>query len=146
MDEQRASQCPDGTYEMKAAQDFKYKSLAKELHVGEVYLRVYNEQPDYELSQADFFCESLLKFICKLVEERKKLNMMKNSAEMDKPNVEEASSELSQECESQTDTKQSIENSLVQTHEDMSPQDILVKDLTTGLTALQVCGKTKFLI
>ena len=146
MDKQRASQCPDGTYEMKAALDFKYKSLAKELHVGEVYLRVYNEQPDYELSQADFFCHSLLKFICKLVEERKKLNMMKNSAEMDIPNVQEASSELSQECESQTVTKQSIEDSLVQAHENVTREDILVKDLTTGLTALQVCGKFKFLI
>ena len=146
MDEQRASQCPDGTYEMKEAQIFKYKSLSKELHVGEVYLRVYNDQPDYELSQADFFCHSLLKFICKLVEERKKLNMVKNAAEMDMLNVQEVSSELSQECELQTDTKQSLEDSLVQTHENMSPEDILVKDLTTGLTALQVRGKFKFLI
>ena len=138
MDEQRASQCPDGTYEMKAAQDFKYKSLAKELHVGEVYLRVYNEQPDYELSQPDFFCESLLKFICKLVEERKKLSIAKDTV-VEVPNEPELCSESSIEVESEVESDKDSHGKIPR--ENLSPEEVFLRDLMIGLTALQVCFK-----
>ncbi|XXG76218.1 hypothetical protein AAC387_Pa08g0620 [Persea americana] len=38
---ERASQGPDGSYDLKDSHDFKYQALSKELHVGNVYLRVY---------------------------------------------------------------------------------------------------------
>lgn len=73
VDLQRISQLPDGSYDMRPAQDFKYKGLSKELHVGNVYLRVYNEQPDFEIVDGQDFCEALVDFISGIVEERKKL-------------------------------------------------------------------------
>ena len=38
---ERASQGPDGSYDLKDSHDFKYQALSKELHVGNVHLRVY---------------------------------------------------------------------------------------------------------
>lgn len=141
VDKQRVSQCQDGSYEMKEAQLFKYKSLAKELHVGEVYLRVYNEQPDYELSQPDLFCDSLLQFIWKLVEERKKINLAKLTAEFDLAHESEFSSEASSEADT-GDENSEVERSNKDAHsklvdEKLSHEEIVLRDLTTGLTALQ---------
>jgi DnaJ family protein C protein 13 len=124
---------------MKEAQVFKYKSLAKELHVGEVYLRVYNEQPDYELSEPDFFCESLLKFICNLVEEKKKLNFTKDSTDLELPTEPEHSSESSIEAESPELSNKDTNGK--SSHENLSPSEALLRDLMAGLTALQVCFK-----
>lgn len=67
MDQQRASQGPDGSYSLDASQSFTYQALSKELHVGNVYLRVYNNQPDFEISEPEVFCIALLEFISGLV-------------------------------------------------------------------------------
>lgn len=80
VDQQRVSQLPDGSYDMDLAQHFKYKTLSDELHIGEVYLRVYNEQPDFEISQPEMFCDSLLDFINELVEERKQQLSLEGSS------------------------------------------------------------------
>lgn len=53
---------------MKESQSFTYQALSKELHVGDVYLRVYNNQPDFEISESDVFCIALLEFISGLVQ------------------------------------------------------------------------------
>ncbi|KAJ4802760.1 DnaJ subfamily C GRV2 [Rhynchospora pubera] len=67
IDEQRANQRPDGSYDLTEPFSFTYESLSKELHVGNVYLRVYNNQPDYDISEPEAFCASLLRFISELV-------------------------------------------------------------------------------
>lgn len=67
MDEQRASQGPDGSYDLKDLHTFVYKALSKELYVGNVYLRVYNDQPDFEISEQEAFCVALIDFISYLV-------------------------------------------------------------------------------
>ncbi|CAH9071544.1 unnamed protein product [Cuscuta epithymum] len=67
VDQQRASQLPDGSYDLKDSQSFAYEILSKELFVGNVYLRVYNDQPDYEVSEPEAFSVALVDFISCLV-------------------------------------------------------------------------------
>ncbi|XP_039045088.1 dnaJ homolog subfamily C GRV2-like [Hibiscus syriacus] len=82
VDQKRANQGPD--------------ALSKELFVGNVYLRVYNDQPDFEISEPEAFCVALIDFIASLVH---------NQGSMDydvqeKPNI----SNSSPEPEHQSDT------------------------------------------
>ena len=44
-----------------------YKALSRELFIGNVYLRVYNDQPDSEISEPETFCIALIDFISYLV-------------------------------------------------------------------------------
>ncbi|KAL9274125.1 DnaJ homolog subfamily C GRV2-like protein, partial [Drosera capensis] len=67
VDEQRASQGPDGSYDLKDSHAFTYKALSTELFVGKVYLRIYNDQPDFEISEPEAFCVALVEFISSLV-------------------------------------------------------------------------------
>ncbi|PRQ46516.1 putative DnaJ domain-containing protein [Rosa chinensis] len=67
VDQQRASQGPDGSYDLKDSHMFVYKALSKELYVGNVYLRVYNNQPDFDISEPEVFCVALIDFISYLV-------------------------------------------------------------------------------
>ncbi|CAK7334870.1 unnamed protein product [Dovyalis caffra] len=67
VDQQRASQGPDGSYDLKDSRVFLYETLSKELFVGNVYLRVYNDQPDSEISDPEAFCVALIDFISFLV-------------------------------------------------------------------------------
>lgn len=67
MDEQRENTCDDGTFDLKEAHAFGYEALSKELYIGSVYLRVYNDQPDSEISEPEEFCLALIDFISNLV-------------------------------------------------------------------------------
>ncbi|KHN15141.1 DnaJ like subfamily C member 13 [Glycine soja] len=67
VDQQRAAQGPDGSYDIKDSHDFVYKALSRELFIGNVYLRVYNDQPDFEISEPETFCLALIDFISYLV-------------------------------------------------------------------------------
>ncbi|XP_059649663.1 dnaJ homolog subfamily C GRV2-like isoform X1 [Cornus florida] len=67
VDQQRANQGPDGSYDLKDSPAFTYEALSKELFVGNVYLRVYNDQPDFEISEPEAFCFALVDFISLLV-------------------------------------------------------------------------------
>ncbi|PQP95770.1 DnaJ like subfamily C member 13 [Prunus yedoensis var. nudiflora] len=92
VDQQRASQGPDGSYEMKDSHVFAYKALSKELYVGNVYLRVYNDQPDFEISEPEAFCVALIDFISYLVH-----NQCATDSEVkDVPNHNDSSLETSE--------------------------------------------------
>uniref|UniRef100_A0A452YQD7 J domain-containing protein n=1 Tax=Aegilops tauschii subsp. strangulata TaxID=200361 RepID=A0A452YQD7_AEGTS len=78
VDQQRTSQGPDGSYDLTESQSFNYEALSKELNVGDVYLRVYNNQPDYEISDQEGFCIALLKFIAGLVQKWNSINSEEN--------------------------------------------------------------------
>ncbi|PSS20887.1 DnaJ subfamily C like [Actinidia chinensis var. chinensis] len=67
VDQQRATQGPDGSYDLKNSHAFVYEALSKELFVGNVYLRVYNDQPYFEISEPEVFCFALVDFISCLV-------------------------------------------------------------------------------
>ena len=58
---------------MQHSQEFKYQALPNELHVGDVYLRVYNVQPQLEVVDGRRLCEALVDFISGIMEERQKL-------------------------------------------------------------------------
>ena len=70
VDQQRESQGPDGSYDLRDSQVFVYEALSKELFVGNVYLRVYNDQPDFEISEPEAFCVALIEFISHQVRNR----------------------------------------------------------------------------
>lgn len=67
VEQQRESQGPDGSYDLKDSHSFVYESLSNELFVGNVYLRVYNDQPDFEISEPEAFCLALVDFIESIV-------------------------------------------------------------------------------
>ncbi|XP_022893353.1 dnaJ homolog subfamily C GRV2 isoform X1 [Olea europaea var. sylvestris] len=70
VDQQRANKGPDGSYDLNESHSFIYEALLKELYIGNVYLRVYNDQPDFEISEPEIFCIALVDFISHLVHDR----------------------------------------------------------------------------
>ncbi|WRX31770.1 DnaJ domain - like 10 [Theobroma cacao] len=138
VDQQRASQGPDGSYDLKDSHIFAYEALSKELFVGNVYLRVYNDQPDFEISEPEAFCVALIDFIASLVH---------NQCSMDSDVKENLNtSNLSLKFEHRSDTTgASVDEQQVP---DDSPavsdkkvkdkeENVLIKNLQFGLTSLQ---------
>lgn len=57
MDRQRSN--PD----INEATNFKFKELEGELQISGVYVRIYNQQPSFALTDPVEFCKGLIKFI-----------------------------------------------------------------------------------
>uniref|UniRef100_A0A1D1ZA60 DnaJ subfamily C member 13 n=2 Tax=Anthurium amnicola TaxID=1678845 RepID=A0A1D1ZA60_9ARAE len=130
VDQQRAGQGPDGSYSMEESLGFSYQSLSKELHVGNVYLRVYNNQPDFEISEPEVFCIALLEFISDLVNKL-------SAQESDIQNGLNQNVSLVGQSELQNgnaDEKEGVENI---DDSSLSRDFELVTNLQTGLTSLQ---------
>lgn len=140
VDQQRASQNSDGSYDLQDSLVFTYKALSKELYVGNVYLRVYNDQPDFEISEPETFCIALVDFISHLVN-----NPMAADSDMqEKPDSGASSSETSEQpndtgdgldSEEKTDGSSSTSVGQVAEKEEFG----LVKNLKFALISLQVC-------
>ncbi|CAM6086907.1 unnamed protein product [Calypogeia fissa] len=149
VDQRRSSPLPDGSFDMTPALEFRYKPLSKELHVGDVYLRVYNEQPDFEISEAEAFCESLLDFISGIVEKRKLLfseEPMEGSGVVaeEQPSYESSSSSTPPPAPVESDEQVEGEEKETEDPEEAKPEkeqlsegEILVKNLAMALTSLQ---------
>ncbi|KAG6548512.1 hypothetical protein Mapa_010000 [Marchantia paleacea] len=138
IEQQRISPLQDGSYDMTPAVDFRYKTLSDELQVGDVYLRVYNEQPDFEISQAREFCESLLEFISKIVERRKQIF----AAELAAQEMEKAETDGEQFDEDAAPTPPPIledkdDEEEISDKDRMPESEVLVKNLAMALTSLQ---------
>lgn len=136
MDEQRACQCPDGSYDLETAQSFSYDALSKEVFIGNVYLKVYNDQPDSEISEPEAFCNALIDFISSLV------HTELPSVSEDQNLIEDSSSSNDiPELQSSV-----AEPSLIEGHSDHQPSSegmkkeecSLIDHLQLGLTSLQV--------
>lgn len=67
VDQKRATLVPDGSNTLKDSHGFLYEALSKETLIGNVYLRVYNDQPDFEISEPESFCVALVEFISDIV-------------------------------------------------------------------------------
>ncbi|XP_071716803.1 dnaJ homolog subfamily C GRV2 isoform X2 [Rutidosis leptorrhynchoides] len=67
VDQKRAALAPDGSHSLQDSKDFLYEALSKETLIGNVYLRVYNDQPDFEISEPESFCVALVEFISNIV-------------------------------------------------------------------------------
>ncbi|KAG0472993.1 hypothetical protein HPP92_014850 [Vanilla planifolia] len=134
VEQQRANQCPDGSYDLIDSHSFAYQSLSKELHVGNVYLRVYNNQPDYEISEAETFCVALLKFISDLVHNLGRLDSyVRNRTDDD--NAFEKSSQLQNRQYQEETADVGLLSSTVE--ESRKEEDGVVKNLRVGLLALK---------
>lgn len=140
MDQQRASQGPDGSYDVKDSHAFLYEALSKELFVGNVYLRVYNDQPDFEISEPEAFCVALIDFISFLVNNQ-------FSKDSDVQNILNPSSSSPQTPEVISDTSDVLVNGQLVTDDSMAVSDgkstdkgelDLVKNFQFGLTSLKV--------
>lgn len=152
MDQQRISQGPDGSYDLKDSHEFVYEALSKELYVGNVYLRVYNDQPDFEISSPEVFGVALVEFIADLVHNQ----YFADSASHNKPVANDT-------CSSQNETSPSVSSteseqlndeasgSISQPSEPVDTisasdgqgiekeEALLVKNIRFGLTSLKVC-------
>lgn len=138
VDEQRASQGPDGSYDLTDSQAFQYEALSKELYVGNVYLRVYNDQPDFDISEPEAFCVALVEFISCLVHSQHDVatdGQVSGSLLKTLEHQNDAGKELSNEQHYAEDSVASSDVKMIGT-EDCS----LVKNLQFGLTSLQVCS------
>lgn len=160
VENQRMSQLPDGTYDMQAAQEFKYKALLSELHVGDVYLRVYNEQPDSEIANGQHLCEALVDYISNVVEARQKLSeaeVLPEPQPTTESHPEAGTSEnlvppvppvpiedpvdenlQTEEGEERGKVTSEVTTAAVSPSSSESPEKTLVKNLTMALKALQV--------
>lgn len=135
VDQQRASQGPDGSYDLKDSHVFVYKALSKELYVGNVYLRVYNDQPDFEISEPKTFCVALVDFISCLVH-----NQSVTDTDIQNEVNPSGSSIKASEPETGSTNEQSVSDnsSAVTDEKEMGKDDFdLVKKLKFGLTSLK---------
>lgn len=138
VDQQRAAQGPDGSYDIKDSHDFVYKALSRELFIGNVYLRVYNDQPDFEISEPETFCLALIDFISYLVH---------NQCVEDAGHKVEGTSSFfetfehtSEAVDGSVNEQQVLENSGTMSEEQsLGKEELeLIKNLRSALTSLQV--------
>ncbi|XP_075509784.1 dnaJ homolog subfamily C GRV2-like isoform X2 [Primulina tabacum] len=125
VEEQRALHGPDGSYDLKDSHSFVYEALSKELYVGNVYLRVYNDQPDFEITEPEIFCLALVDFISHQVHKA-------SDEGTDIQGNDDVNAESSVEQDSACDSSPSSGGKV------MSMEEIeLVKKLQYGLVSLQ---------
>lgn len=133
VDQQRASQGPDGSYDLKESHAFLYEALSKELYIGNVYLRVYNDQPDFEISEPEIFCVALVDFISYQVHNQ-------HPAETDSQTIGSSigTSEHQSDLTAKSYTEQQTpDDSLSADGKLMGKENLgLVKNLQSGLTSL----------
>ncbi|XP_020551036.1 dnaJ homolog subfamily C GRV2-like [Sesamum indicum] len=125
VEEQRASLSHHGSYDLKDSHSFVYEALSKELYIGNVYLRVYNDQPDFEITEPEDFCLALVDFISHLVHNAP-------AASMDTHVNSDVTTDGSAEQHSSDDSSASLDGKSLE-REDLE----LVKNLQYGLLSLQ---------
>ncbi|KAL3535786.1 hypothetical protein ACH5RR_004247 [Cinchona calisaya] len=134
VDQQRESQGPDGSYDLKDSHSFIYEALSKELFVGNVYLRVYNNQPDFEISEPENFCVALVDFISNLLHDQPNTgsDFHVSGSSLETPELQHDSNEGSstEQCSSD-DSSAPPDGKLV------SKEEEFIKNLQFGLTSLQ---------
>ncbi|KAF5945782.1 hypothetical protein HYC85_016010 [Camellia sinensis] len=144
VDQQRASQGPDGSYDLNDSHVFVYEALLKELFVGNVYLRVYNDQPDFEISEPEAFCFALVDFISCLVHNQHSTDsggqVIESSPETTKVESSPETTEVQTNSANGSMNGQHVadDSSAVSDGKVMSNEELeLVKKLQFGLTSLQ---------
>lgn len=126
VEEQSAGLRQDGSCDLKDSHSFVYEAISKELYIGNVYLRVYNDQPDSEITESESFCLSLVDFISHLVHNAPvtKVDSQVNG---------DATPESSVEHPASDDSSTSVDERPT----DREESD-LIKNLQYGLISLQV--------
>ncbi|CAL4923982.1 unnamed protein product [Urochloa decumbens] len=135
VDQQRASQGPDGSYDLTESQSFIYESLSKELNVGNVYLRVYNNQPDFEISNQEEFCIALLQFIAELVQRWNSISLEEDAMHQHDSLVDTSTSENFEVGDSADEGK--VDDSSGKQSTGTDGDSKVIANLQSGLTSLQ---------
>ncbi|CAJ1944370.1 unnamed protein product [Sphenostylis stenocarpa] len=146
VDHQRASQGPDGSYDIKDSHNFAYKALSRELFIGNVYLRVYNDQPDFEISEPETFCLALIDFISYLVhiqcEDANKVEDANHNVEDTSKTSEHMSNvnTMSEAVDGTINEQHVLDSSGAMSEEQSVGKEELepIKSLRSALTSLQV--------
>lgn len=120
---------------MTESQSFTYKALAKELNVGNVYLRVYNNQPDFEISNEEGFCTALLKFVAELVQKWNSIHLKETMIDQPGSVVDTSTIEKVSDLTSEGKEDNSLEKQNTETDDD---SEVIITNLQSGLTSLQV--------
>lgn len=120
---------------MKESHTFLYEVLSKELYVGNVYLRVYNDQPDFEVSEPETFCVSLVDFLSRLV---RSPHDAASDVRISGSFLE--TSEHKHDADNEPHKEQSSEDSVTSDVKLVGKDYDLFKNLQFGLTSLQVCN------
>ncbi|KAL3839856.1 hypothetical protein ACJIZ3_024447 [Penstemon smallii] len=123
VEDQRASLSPDGSHDLQDSHSFVYEALSKEVYIGNVYLRVYNDQPDFEITEPEIFCVSLVDFISRLVHDAP-------AADLDVIVNDDTTSASSVEQHPSNDSPESSDGKIDEREE-------LIKNLQNGLISLQ---------
>lgn len=125
MEEQRTNLSHDGSYDLKDSHSFVYEALSKELYIGHVYLRVYNDQPDFEITEPEDFCHALVDFISHLVHNAQapSLDHVNGDINNESPVDQHSSDDSPAPTEGKVEDKEKFE---------------LIKNLQYGLMSLQV--------
>lgn len=135
VEEQRACQGPDGSYDVKDSHTFVFEALSKELFVGNVYLRVYNDQPEFEISEPDVFCVALVDFIALLLHKQ-----WNSGPDADVSGSSPESSEVQTATVTGSSSEQSASDGLLKQSDGkaIDKEEVeLVKNLQFSLTSLQ---------
>lgn len=138
VDQQRGAQGPDGSYDIKDSHDFVYKALSKELFIGNVYLRVYNDQPDFEISEPEAFCVALIDFISYLMHNQGVEDANHNAE--DTTNFIQTSEHLNEAVNGSVNEQQVLDiPGTMSDEQSVGKEELeLIKNLRSALTSLQV--------
>ncbi|KAK1413925.1 hypothetical protein QVD17_29662 [Tagetes erecta] len=126
VDHKRAALAPGDSHSLKDSHTFLYEALSKEILIGNVYLRIYNDQPDFEISEPEFFCAALVEFISRVIHNQPVNTLMKGSNH-------DTSELVSNHDDDKSYTEKKTTNELVIDKEDLD----VVGNLLLGLTSLQ---------
>lgn len=98
---------------------------------------MYNDQPDFEISDPEAFCTSLLDFIASLVQSASS-SVVQNSDSVESydESSEEKGNDVDDTDERQLASDASVQQSAIHVKNDKDPN--LIKDLRLGLISLKV--------
>ncbi|KAH6778697.1 DNAJ heat shock N-terminal domain-containing protein [Perilla frutescens var. hirtella] len=125
VEEQSARLSQEGSCDLQDSNSFVYEAISKELYIGNVYLRVYNDQPDSEITEPESFCLALVDFISHLVHNAP-------AAKVDSQVNGDITTESSVEQPSSDDSSTSVDGKATDREETE-----LIKNLQYGLISLQ---------
>eukprot|EP00850_Spirogloea_muscicola_P013506 SM000092S24474 [mRNA] locus=s92:75259:82133:- [translate_table: standard] len=140
VEQERERPDQDGTYPLEAGTTFRFKVLDEELYLGHVYVRVYNEQPDFEVSKPGEFCSALLEFLGSTLKILLKLGeapleaLLSSSDSTEKLVVRQEGGDIPDQADMTTHSQESTEKIRKSSR---STRDVSIGQLKQALKALQ---------
>ncbi|KAL9242055.1 hypothetical protein vseg_016096 [Gypsophila vaccaria] len=137
VEEQRTALGRGGSCELNDSHGFTYESLSNELCVGNVYLRVYNDQPDFEISEPEGFCVALVDFISFLIHDHEQTGFVKSNEILRNSSGEEAEPAIVVGDQSNGQQNDNDDASVVVGEKTIKEEDSVLKNLRFALNSLK---------